>query len=157
MTRKKLARSARGHFGIGIYGSKTPANLGTLWRQGLLYGASYVFTVGKRYVRQCSDTPHTDRHIPLLHFTDVDDLVDHLPFGSPLVGVEMADRAVPLAAYQHRQRATYLLGAEDWGLPAKVVERCVDLVQIECLQDFSMNVSVAGGIVMYDRLRKVLQ
>lgn len=141
----------RGYFAVGICGGKTPENLGTLWRSASLYGAAFVFTVGKRYTAQASDTPNTPRHTPLFHFDDVEDLVAHLPFGCPLVGVEMADRARPLGRYGHPKRAAYLLGAEDTGLSAAQMLRCHDLVQIETVQPYSLNVAVAGSLVLHDR------
>lgn len=64
----------RGYFGIGIINGKTPENLGTLWRSANLYGAAFIFTVGKRYKRQSSDTPNTPRHIPLFEYQSLDDL-----------------------------------------------------------------------------------
>lgn len=141
----------RGYFGVGIYGCKTAANIGTLWRSAHLYGAAFVFTVGARYARQASDTPATPRHTPLWHFADVDDLHAHLPWSAPLVGVEMDPRAEALPDYKHRERAVYLLGAEDNGLPLKVLDRCHDVVQIPSLMPQSMNVATAGTVLLYDR------
>lgn len=149
--KRSLARNGRGFFAVGIYGNKTPANLGTLWRSASLFDAAFVYTVGKRYERQCSDTMKTPLHTPLFHFADVDDLIDHLPHGCPLVGVELDDRSVPLSAYGHPQRAAYLLGAEDIGLPPRVLARCHEVVQIETVAPWSMNVAVAGSIVLHDR------
>jgi tRNA G18 (ribose-2'-O)-methylase SpoU len=96
---------SRGYFAVGIYRTKTEANVGTLWRSAHLYGAAFVFTVGRRYKRQASDTPNTILHTPLFHFDDVTDLLDHLPHSAPLVGVELDPRATPLTEYQHRERA----------------------------------------------------
>ena len=142
---------SRGYFAVGICGGKTPENLGTLWRSASLYGAAFVFTVGKRYRAQACDTPNTPRHTPLFHFSDLDDLVQHLPHGCPLVGVELADGSQPLSDYRHPERAAYLLGAEDNGLSAAQILRCHSLVQIEAARPYSMNVAVAGSIVLYDR------
>lgn len=141
----------RGYFAVGICGGKTPENLGTLWRSASLYGAAFVFTVGKRYQSQACDTPNTPRHTPLFHFTDLDDLRRHLPYRCPLVGVELVETSVPLGRYRHPERAAYLLGAEDKGLSASDLLRCHDLVQIETALPYSMNVAVAGSIVLRDR------
>ena len=145
------AKHGRGFFAIGIEHSKTPANVGTLWRTASLYGASFVFTVGHRYKRQASDTIHTERHRPLFHFDTITDLHRHLPKGAPLVGVEMDDSAVELTDYVHRESAVYLLGAEDHGLTNEALSACHDLVTIPCPSPFSMNVAVAGSLVIYDR------
>lgn len=143
--------SARGYFAIGVYGCKTEANIGTLWRTATLYGAAFVFTVGRRYQRQASDTPNTPLHTPLFNYATVADLREHLPWSAPLIGVELADRAVPLQRFWHPERAVYLLGAEDTGLPAKVLDQCHHAVQVEALHPQSMNVAVAGSLVVYAR------
>lgn len=153
MTRNRQPHplSDRGFFAVGICGNKTPENLGTLWRSGSLYGAAFVFTVGRRYPKQASDTTNTPRHTPLFHFADIDDLISHLPYSCPLVGVELDDRSVPLTEYAHHERAAYLLGAEDYGLRPIERDRCHDLLQIESVKPYSMNVAVAGSVVLYDR------
>lgn len=145
-------KSSRGYFGIGIYNGKTTSNIGTLWRSANILGADFIFTIGKRYQKQCSDTMKTPRHIPLYHYSDWDDFFRHIPYGCPVIGVELADNAVPLEQYYHRERCIYLLGAEDYGIPPKILKRCVDVVQLK--GDYCMNVSVAGSIVMYDRAAK---
>jgi tRNA G18 (ribose-2'-O)-methylase SpoU len=152
MSRRSFAREHRGFFAIGICGNKTPDNLGTLWRHATLYGAAFVFTVGKRYPHaQPSDTTKTANHTPLFHFANVDDLIEHLPHSCPLVGVELTEASVPLSRYRHQMRGAYLLGAEDRGLTKDQLARCHELVQIESAQPWSMNVAVAGTLVMYDR------
>lgn len=145
---------SRGYFGIGIENTKTPANLGTLWRSANLFGASFIFTIGKRYTKQVSDTMKTERHIPLFNFADFDQCYEHLPYGCQLIGVELAERAVALPKFQHPERAVYLLGAEDHGLTNKAIESCHHIIQIPCVKSFSMNVAVAGSLIMYDRLTK---
>ena len=142
----------RGYFGIGIYNGKTTSNVGTLWRSANILGADFIFTIGNRYQKQCSDTMKTPRHIPLYHYSDWDDFFRHIPYGCPVIGVELADNAVPLEQYYHRERCIYLLGAEDHGIPPEILKRCVDVVQLK--GDYCMNVSVAGSIVMYDRAVK---
>ncbi len=144
---------SRGYFGIGIWHTKTPVNIGTLWRHATLYGAQFVFTIGRRYTRQGSDTCKTDRHIPLHHYRDFDDFKDHIPFGCQIVCVEMADKATLLPDAHHPEQAAYLLGAEDHGLPADVL-RGRQTIQIPSPSDFSMNVATAGTLVMYDRFVK---
>jgi tRNA G18 (ribose-2'-O)-methylase SpoU len=141
----------RGYFGIGIVNGKTEANLGTLWRAANLYDAAFIFTVGSRYKRQASDTPNTPLHVPLFEFQAMDDLLQHLPYGCPLVGVELDPRATMLSSFTHPERACYLLGAEDHGLSPTVLDRCHMIVQIDTPKPQSMNVSVAGSLVMHDR------
>ena len=142
---------SRGFAAIGIVNTKTRQNLGTLWRSANLYDAAFIFTVGARYSHQASDTMHTDRHIPLFHFDDLDDLRRHLPMGCPLVGVEMDARSEPLSSFVHPERACYLLGAEDHGLSQDEMDACHQLVQIETARPWSLNVAVAGSLLLHDR------
>jgi tRNA G18 (ribose-2'-O)-methylase SpoU len=144
--------SERGYYAVGVERSKTSANIGTLWRTAHIFGAAFVFTLGRRYTRQASDVLSTPAHVPLIHYRDVDDLVDHLPYGCPLIGVELDARAVELGGFSHPERACYLLGAEDHGLKAQTRERCHRLVQLP--GETCLNVAVAGSIVLYDRIAK---
>lgn len=141
----------RGFFGIGIVNGKTAANLGSLWRAASLYDAAFIFTVGSRYRRQSSDTMRTPFHTPLFEFQTVDDLIQHLPYSTRLVGVELDPRAVPLTQYGHPERACYLLGAEDHGLSPNVLDRCHQIVQIETARPQSMNVACAGSLLLHHR------
>jgi len=143
----------RGYFGIGIYHCKKEANVGTLWRSAAILGADFIFTIGKRYKQQCSDTIKAPRHIPLFHYSDFDDFFRHIPYDCPVVAVELDENSIPLERYFHRDRCIYLLGAEDYGLPKEVLERCQETVQL--IGDYCYNVSTAGSIVMYDRATKV--
>ena len=142
----------RGYFGIGIYNGKDEKNIGTLWRSAAILGADFIFTVGKRYSKQPSDTTKAPRHIPLYNYTDWDDFFQHVPVGCPVVAVELADKSIPLERYYHRERCIYLLGAEDKGIPTDVLSKCSETVQL--LGNYCMNVSTAGSIVLYDRAVK---
>ena len=144
--------SKRGYFGIGIYHGKTESSIGTLWRSAAILGADFIFTIGRRYKKQASDTMKTPRHIPLFNYTDYDDFFRHVPYDCPVVAVELSDNSIPLERYIHPERCIYLLGAEDHGLPEIILTRCRDTVQL--IGDYCMNVATAGSIVMYDRAVK---
>lgn len=116
-----------------------------------MFGAAGVFTVGMRYRPRASDTMRTPTHTPLVHFQDVGDLIEHLPYGCPLVGVELDPRADELGSFAHPERAAYLLGAEDHGLPAGIRDRCHRLVQVETALPESLNVAAAGAILLHHR------
>lgn len=76
---------SRGFCGIGIVNGKSAVNVGTLWRSAHAMGADFIFTVGRRYARQCSDTTSAWRHVPLFSFARVEDLVESMPRESLLV------------------------------------------------------------------------
>ena len=145
-------KPSRGFFAVGIYHTKTEANVGTLWRTANLFGASFIFTVGRRYKKQCSDTMNTPLHVPMFHFSDMEDLGAHRPHDSFLIGVELIETAIMRPRFSHPERAIYLLGAEDHGLPPEVVAQCNRIIKLP--GEYSMNVAVAGSIVLYDRWQK---
>lgn len=142
----------RGYCGIGIMAGKTPENIGMLWRSAHVLGADFIFTIGARYKTQASDTMRSPRHVPLWEFECLEQLQACQPAGSELVAVEMTDQARDLGSFRHPQRAIYLLGAEDHGLALDVIVETDWAVRIP--GDQSLNVAVAGSIVLYDRLAK---
>lgn len=142
----------RGYFGIGIYQGKTVENLGMLWRSAYSFNAAFLFTVAGRYTRQAADTVDATKHIPLYQYADWDMFVQTIPFGCLLVGVEQTEGSLSLESYSHHDRAVYVLGAEDNGLPANVIESCNLVVHITSMR--CLNVAVAGSIIMYDRQAK---
>jgi tRNA G18 (ribose-2'-O)-methylase SpoU len=81
----------------------------------------------------------------------MDDLLGHLPYGCPLVGVEIDPRAQEMQEFSHPQRACYLLGAEDHGLSPTVLDRCHMIVRIETPVTASMNVACAGTLLLHHR------
>lgn len=139
----------RGYFEIGIYHTKTASNVGTLWRSAYQLGAAGIFTVGKRYQRQASDTVKTCHHIPLREFIDIETFLENRPKGARIIGVEIGGE--PLKHFHHPEQAIYLLGAEDTGLPSSVIKRCNSVVAIEAIRIESYNVAVAGSLIMYHR------
>jgi tRNA G18 (ribose-2'-O)-methylase SpoU len=146
-----LCSGNRGYFAVVVYRPKTTANVGSLWRSAHLFGAAFIGTVGHRYMRQPSDTVKTPNSTPLVHYADLEDLLEHLPHGCPLVGVELDPRAVELQHFQHPDRALYLLGAEDDGIPPAVMDRCHHIVQIPTAVSQSMNVACAGSVILSHR------
>ena len=144
--------SKRGFFGIGIEHTKTHQNIGTLWRSASIMGASFIFTIGKRYKKQSSDTMKSWKHIPLWHFETFDEFYLAFPNDCKLIGVELNEDSIPISTFIHPERCVYLLEAEDIGLTEKAIAKCNAIVQLP--GDYCMNVSVAGSIVMFDRIQK---
>ena len=142
----------RGYFGIGIVKCKTSENYGTLFRTANIFNASFLFMVASRFKKQCSDTMRSERHIPLTEYNTLKDLKDKLPYGCKLVGIELDDKAIEIQNYNHPIRACYVLGAEDYGLSKEEMSLCHEIIKIP--GDHSLNVAVAGSIVIYDRILK---
>jgi tRNA G18 (ribose-2'-O)-methylase SpoU len=143
-----------GFFGIAVYHPKHEVNVGTLWRSAMTYDAALLATVGRRYRSQASDTCKAPKSIPLQHFADIDALIEGLPHSCPLIGVELDSRSEDLEYFEHPARGLYLLGAEDHGLPPEILDRCHRVIKVESAEPWSLNLAVAGSIVMRDRYIK---
>lgn len=146
---------SRGYCAIGIEHTKIATNVGTLWRSAHCLGADFMFTVGKRYKSQPSDTTKAWKTLPLWHFDSINELVSHSPLDCPIIGVELSDQAHQLESYVHPDRAIYLLGAEDSGLSDAALSHCSNLVQFQ--SKFCLNVASAGIVVLYDRQVKEIR
>lgn len=141
------------YFGIGIFQPKTKENIGTLWRTAYIYGASFVFIIGRKYKPQASDVTKTWSRIPLFQYETVDAFLESMPYSCKLVGLEQTERSVPIHAYEHPARAVYLLGSETNGLPNRLIDKCHDIIQLP--GEKSLNVAVAGSITVFDRVNKL--
>ena len=137
------------YFGIGIQNGKTPENLGVLWRSAQNLGASFIFTIGNRYAKQACDTHNAVKSIPYYHYDTFEEFFSNIPVGTRIVGVELTEEAQDLETFNHPRRCVYLLGAEDHGLSKQAIEKSHFLVKFN--STLSLNVSVAGSIIMYDR------
>jgi tRNA G18 (ribose-2'-O)-methylase SpoU len=140
----------RGYFAVGVDGISKPMNLGNLMRIANAFGASFFFTINARVKLSDaqSDTSRTEGAIPLYSYAGANDF--RLPNGCRLVGVEITDDAVELPRFRHPTRAAYVFGAERMSLSPQVLKRCEFVVKIPTR--FSINVGMAGAIVLYDRL-----
>ena len=141
----------RGYFAIGVEGISKAMNVGGLFRTAHAFGASFVFTVAATYARAeggKSDTSDTPGHVPFYSFPDVSSLL--LPKDCTLVGVELTDDAVDLPSFRHPPQAAYVMGPERGALSPELTEKCEFVVKIPTR--FSLNVGIAGAIVMYDRI-----
>ena len=139
----------RGYYGIGIYHTKTEVNIGTLWRSAHNFGAAFIFTIGKRYKHQSSDTTKAWKTIPLYDYKSFDEFSLSIPYGCQMIAIEQSETSKSLVTFKHPERAIYLLGAEDHGLPKGILNKSHAIVHIDT--PMCLNVSTAGSIVMYDR------
>lgn len=141
----------KGYFGIGVQGASKAMNVGALFRTAHAFGAGFVFTVAAAYRARDtgrSDTSATPESVPTYHFPDLAAL--RLPVGCRLVGIEITDDAIALPSFRHPRQAAYVLGAEREGLSPELQGLCDYVVRIPTA--FSINLAVAGALVMYDRL-----
>jgi tRNA G18 (ribose-2'-O)-methylase SpoU len=141
----------RGYFGIGVERVSKAMNVGSLFRTAHAFGASFVFSIATDYDRRkagLADTSDAARNLPLYEFDDAKTLT--LPRDCQLVAVEITKDALELPSFRHPRCAAYAFGAERYGLSSELLARADHVVRIPTR--FSVNLAVAGAIVMYDRL-----
>ncbi len=141
----------RGYFGIGAEGVSKSANVGALLRTAHAFGASFCFTIGAGFdarAARAADTSDTAAHVPMWRFDGMDTMA--LPQGCVLVGIELNADAADLPSFRHPLNAAYVLGPERSSLSPALLAACRHVVRIPTR--FSLNLSVAGALVLYDRL-----
>ena len=140
----------RGYFGVGVEGVSKPMNLGNLVRIAHAFDASFFFSIAPRLKLSDanSDTSNAQGALPFYAFAHPDDF--RLPLGCRLVGVEITEDAIELPRFRHPLRAAYVFGAERYSLSSRILSMCEFVVKIPTR--FSINVGMAGAIVLYDRI-----
>lgn len=141
----------RGYFGIGVEGISKAMNVGAVMRTAHAFDAGFVFTVGEVYNRDDlnrSDTSGAVDNLPFYRFDDAQSM--RLPEKCSLVGIEITDDAIELPSFHHPRAAAYILGSEMVGLSDDMIELCDHIVKIPT--KFSINLALAGALVMYDRV-----
>lgn len=148
----EVTMRSNGYFGIGCMNMKTSMNFGSLFRTAQIFGADFIFLIGGRFKKQASDTQCSWRHIPTYTYSNFADFNAHRPYACPLVGVELIETAIPLQLFKHPPQACYLLGSEEAGLSREAIRHCQQMVRLP--GQHSVNVAVAGSIVLYHRIVK---
>jgi len=141
----------RGYFAVGVDGISKPMNLGNLMRIAHAFGASFFFNIApqlKLTDARNADTSATEGTLPLYTYKSAGEF--RLPVGCRLVGVEIVEDAIELPRFRHPAQAAYVFGAERHSLSPAMLKRCEFVVKIP--MKFSINVGMAGAIVLYDRL-----
>jgi tRNA G18 (ribose-2'-O)-methylase SpoU len=142
----------RGYFGIGIEEGKYDINYGTLFRTAQIMGADFCFIIGDNCRKMVTDTMHSYNNMPVFRYIDSNDFLNHLPIGVKLISIEMGEDAVKLSEFKHPKNAVYVLGNEKEGVSKSIINKSHAMVKLN--GENSMNVAVAGSIVIYDRVNR---
>ena len=139
-----------------------PHNLGALMRSALAFGAAGVVVPRER---TAALTPAALRAsagaaeaLPLVRVVNLRRALEILQkCGFWITGAEGGEGA-SLAGFAFPERTVIVLGSEGRGLSSIIKKTCDHLVSIpqHCGQVSSLNVSVAGGIMMYSYFRQFL-
>ena len=155
---RRLAHYRRGlrPFAIAAWNISKEHNVGSLVRTAHATGATEVVLVGEReWNVEAARTAEqfTDIHV----LSDVADLRRHLRERRwQLVAIELDPRSVNLFDASYPDRPCFLLGAELGGVPSELLDDASLIVQIPQWGLVpSLNLAVAGSIVVYDHLAKL--
>ncbi|HHQ48896.1 MAG TPA: TrmH family RNA methyltransferase [Acidobacteria bacterium] len=132
-------------------------NVGSLVRTAHAAAATEVVLVGSR-VWNVEAARTAELYTDVLHLPDDPQaLLDHVAAGHwNLVAVELDPRAVNLFEAEYPERPCFLLGAELGGVPPELLDAASLIVQIPQWGLVpSLNLAVAGSIVVYDHLAKL--
>lgn len=141
--------TTRGFAAVGLHQPKNALNVGEVMRAAGCFRAALVAVSGLRYQRARTDTSATHRHMPMLHCTDLQDVIPH---GAVPVAVDIIAGAVPLWSYTHPLSAFYVFGPEDGTLGPDVLSWCRDVIYVPTSQ--CMNLAATVNVVLYDRKAK---
>ncbi len=153
--REEYRRGLR-RFAIGAWNISKEHNVGTLVRTAHAAAAAEVLLVGEReWNVEAART--AELYTEVRRLADERALLDHLAHsGYELVAVELDSRSVNLFDASYPERPCFLLGAELGGLPEDLLEAASLVVQIPQWGLVpSLNLAVAGSIVVYDYLAKL--
>jgi RNA methyltransferase, TrmH family len=146
--RADLPAGALGDVGLALWRVGDPGNVGTLLRAADAFGPAFVALSDG-----CADPtgPKALRASAGAAFRVATSPFEEAP--RPLVAL-VPRGGRPLYERDAERRATFVLGAEREGLPAKVLAECDERVTIpQAGAAESLNVAMAGSIALYERRR----
>ena len=146
-------RAERGFACIGLDRPTDPVNVGHALRAAFCFDARLVIIGGDtpsiRLSKLTTDPMRSFRHIPVIKSKN---LLDAVPEGTTVVGIELCDDASTLMDFKHPERACYVFGPENGVLSDEILERCAHKIMIPTMA--SLNLGMTVNIAMYDRLAK---
>ena len=135
-------------------------NVGSFFRTGDATGISTLYLTGYTgyppHPRLSKTALGAEDQLPWEHHADALPLLQTLrQRGFELAAIETSSHAIDLYDWQPRFPVCVVFGSEVDGIPARVGEQCDVDVRIPMLgAKQSLNVAVAGGVVLFELLRK---
>jgi 23S rRNA (guanosine2251-2'-O)-methyltransferase len=144
---------------VVLDGIEDPRNLGAILRTVECAGAHGVFVPERRAVGLTETVAKAAagalEHVAVARAVNLARLIEQLKQRNIWTVGTSADAPVPYTDWDWTQPSALFLGGEGTGLHRLVRERCDTLVSIPVRGSIeSLNVSVAGGIVLYEALRQ---
>ncbi|MBC8364780.1 MAG: TrmH family RNA methyltransferase [Actinobacteria bacterium] len=140
---------------------QTPYNVGAILRTAAAYRVAHLWLAGAtaspNHAKTQKTALGTSRYLEWTTFETAEEAVRSIQeAGYGLVGVELADVAVPLHEAAFPERTCLAFGHEDRGLSDAVLAACDPVVFIPQLGRVgSLNVAAACGIALYEVHRRL--
>tara|TARA_B110000438_G_scaffold298573_1_gene347057 strand:+ start:1184 stop:1702 length:519 start_codon:yes stop_codon:yes gene_type:complete len=140
---------------------QTPYNVGAILRTAAAYRVDHLWLAGATssptHAKVSKTALGTGRYLTWTICEQVDEaLVAIKASGYGLVGIELADGAVPIYETTFPTRTCLALGHEDRGLSSTVLAACDQVAFIPQLGKVgSLNVGTAAGIALYELNRRL--
>jgi 23S rRNA (guanosine2251-2'-O)-methyltransferase len=154
--RRQLYRRGLRPFSVAAWNISKEHNVGSLIRTAHATAASEVILAGTReWNVEAART--AELYTRIVHLEEETALLEHVRRKAwKLVAVELDSRAVSLFDAVYPERPCFLLGAELGGVPEPLLEKAELIVRIPQWGLVpSLNLAVAGSIVIYDFLAKL--
>ncbi len=142
---------------IAIENFQHDYNIGSIVRSANACNVSAVHIIGKKHWNR-RGAMATEKYLHLQQHPTREaflDWYDQKASSYTLIGVDNVDNSVNLSDAQLPEKSLFVFGQEGPGLSVEMQRACAYLIAIEQFGSTrSVNVGVAGGIVMYEWLRR---
>jgi 23S rRNA (guanosine2251-2'-O)-methyltransferase len=144
---------------LGLDGLEDPRNFGAVLRTAECAGVDGVFTTERRAVGLTETVAKAAagalEYVSVAQVTNLARLIEQLKERNIWVVGTAGNAQLEYTAWDWTLPSALFLGGEGSGLHRLVRERCDELVRIPLLGRIeSLNVSVAGGVILYEALRQ---
>ena len=130
-----------------------PGNAGTLIRTAFAFGMDKIYcsehTVDFYNPKVLQASQGAIFHIPIQRGALEEVISSHQKEGMKILGTSLHKRSMSLGDVQIQAPYGIVLGNEGQGVHPELLDLCDTLIKIEMEQFESLNVAIAGGILMY--------
>jgi tRNA (guanosine-2'-O-)-methyltransferase len=161
---KRLHREWRhrvnGRIALVLDSVQSPFNVGAILRTAAAYRVEHVWLTGSTPTPESSGVRKTalgtDRYLTITATERAIDALDAARTeGFRIVGVELADGALPIHDLKLGEAVCLVVGNEDHGISAAVLRACDDVAYLPQLGKVgSLNVATAASIALYEARRQ---
>jgi tRNA (guanosine-2'-O-)-methyltransferase len=157
---REWRRRTEGRLALLLDNVQTPYNVGSITRTAAAERVDHLYLAGATpspsHAKSRKTSLGTERYLTWTAFEQVDAAIDAVKdAGYRLVGIELADGAVPLHEVAMGTDVCLALGHEDKGLTAATLRACDAVAFIPQMGRVgSLNVAQAAAIAIYEARRR---